>query len=68
MAVGAPAHAVGLAFTVASERVNLALGYWAYTAAMPRIPVLEVGLAPFAQWIVIPLAAFAWLKRLQRVK
>jgi hypothetical protein len=65
VAVGALTLALGLAYTVVSEHVNLALAYWAYTAAMPQLPFLEVGLAPFAQWIVIPLAAFAWLKRLQ---
>lgn len=66
--VGALTLAIGLAFTVVAERVNLALGHWAYTAAMPRIPVLRVGLTPFTQWIVIPLAAFAWLRHLQRIK
>lgn len=67
VAVGALTLALGLAFTVDSERVNLSLGYWAYTPAMPRLPFLQVGLGPLAQWIVIPLAALAWLKRIQRV-
>jgi hypothetical protein len=53
--------AVGLAVTVALEYLNVyALGRWAYGPSMPR--VLGVGLAPLAQWLVVPLLSL-WLAR-----
>ena len=55
--------AVGLGYTVASERVDLALGHWTYAASMPIVPVLDVGVSPLAQWIVVPLGAFWFLSR-----
>ena len=50
-------------FARASEYINLARGNWAYSPWMPLLPWLEVGLAPMAQWIVVPLAAWRWAKR-----
>ena len=54
---------LALAFTVHSERSNLARGSWAYSAWMPVLPWVEVGLAPLAQWIVVPLLAWWWANR-----
>lgn len=52
---------LGATYTVLSEWVNAeVLGKWAYSAKMPRLPWLGTGLAPFAQWFVVPLAGF-WL-------
>lgn len=53
--------AVGLVLTVVLEIVNVqALGRWTYGPRMPR--VLGVGLAPLAQWLLVPLAVL-WLTR-----
>jgi hypothetical protein len=46
---------LGLAYTVGSEWVNVAIrGTWAYTEWMPRLPPLGTGLAPALQWLVLP--------------
>lgn len=62
-AVAAAAIAIGLGYTVYSERLNLARGAWAYTETMPTLPWLGTGLAPLAQWLVIPVASLAWACR-----
>lgn len=44
---------VGFAVTVALEYLNVyRLGRWSYAPAMPQ--VLGIGLAPIAQWLVVP--------------
>lgn len=61
IAVAALAIAIGLAYTVFSEWLNIVVREsWAYSDLMPVIPVIDAGLSPVAQWIVIPLAGF-WL-------
>jgi len=51
-------------YTVFSEWLNTEIrGSWAYSELMPVIPVLDTGLSPLAQWIVIPIAAFWWARR-----
>ena len=37
---------------------------WAYAERMPVIPLLEVGLSPLLQWIVVP-PLIVWLVRRQ---
>lgn len=51
--------AAGFGYTVYSEHVNTARGAWGYSAFMPVLPGLGIGLAPMAQWVVVPLLAFA---------
>lgn len=47
----------GILATVISERVNVhILQSWSYNELMPIIPLVNVGLMPFLQWVVIPLA------------
>lgn len=54
----------GVAYTIFSEWLNTEVrGSWAYTASMPQLPFLGTGIAPLAQWIVVPLAAFWWSRR-----
>lgn len=54
---------LGLAYTVFSEWLSTSVrGSWAYTAAMPIVPILGTGLSPALQWIVVPAASFAWAK------
>jgi hypothetical protein len=46
---------LGLGYTVASEWVNVDIrGSWGYAAAMPRVPWIGTGLAPFIQWVLLP--------------
>jgi hypothetical protein len=63
---------LGLGYTVVSEWVNVDLrSGWAYDPAMPRVPLLGTGLAPFVQWSVLPsVIAFvsATLLRGRRVR
>jgi len=53
----------GLGYTVHSERLNLARGAWAYSDLMPTLPWLGTGLAPVAQWLLLPVLALAWACR-----
>lgn len=46
---------LGAGYTVFSEWVNTILREsWEYAPAMPIVPLLEVGLTPLLQWLVIP--------------
>ena len=55
---------IGVAYTVFSEWLNVTVrGSWDYASAMPRIPPFGTGLSPLLQWIIVPVAAFAWAKR-----
>ncbi len=59
--------AFALGYGVFSEWLNIEVrGSWAYRDLMPVIPVIETGLSPFLQWLVIPLAAFRWAARPSR--
>lgn len=58
---------LAVAFTVLSERINLAQGNWAYSAWMPVLPWIKVGLAPVLQWIIVPLVAWRWAHRQRRL-
>ena len=44
----------GLLLTIAFEWRVAGNGEWVYAPAMPIVPILQVGLAPLAQWIVVP--------------
>lgn len=52
---------VGIGYTVFSEWLNIVVREaWAYSELMPIVPVIDAGLSPLLQWIVIPGLAFAW--------
>jgi hypothetical protein len=54
----------GLGYTIFSEWLNIVVRKsWAYSDLMPVIPVIDAGLSPVAQWIVLPLAGFWWARR-----
>ena len=54
----------GLGYTLFSEWLNIVIrAAWAYSDLMPIIPVIDAGLSPVLQWIVIPLVAFWWAAR-----
>jgi len=62
--VGTIAISSGLLYTVFSEWFNTTVRHtWSYTTAMPVIPVLEVGLTPLLQWVVVPFFAFGTAAR-----
>jgi hypothetical protein len=52
-----------VSYTVLSERLNLSRGSWTYSSWMPVLPWIGVGLAPLAQWVLVPLATFCWSLR-----
>ena len=58
--VAAAAIALGIIWSVFSEWLNVSVrGNWAYSASMPRLPLLGTGFAPLAQWLIVPAVAFA---------
>jgi len=52
--------ALGLVYTSFSELVNLGRDTWAYSELMPLVPGTAIGVAPLAQWLILPTAAL-WL-------
>jgi len=59
--VGLATVLIGLGYTVFSEWLNIEVRKaWAYRDLMPVIPVINAGLSPIAQWIVLPVIAFWW--------
>ncbi|PKO58544.1 MAG: hypothetical protein CVU23_14915 [Betaproteobacteria bacterium HGW-Betaproteobacteria-17] len=58
---------LGVAYTLPSERINLARGNWAYSEWMPVLPWIKVGLSPVLQWIAVPFAAWGWANRKRSV-
>ncbi len=56
--------AVGVAYTIGSEYVNTVVRRsWSYSEWMPTLPWLGTGLAPLAQWLVVPTFAGAAAQR-----
>ena len=63
-AVAALTIGLGLFYTVFSEWLNIEVREaWTYRDLMPVVPVIETGLSPLLQWLVIPMAAFWWAAR-----
>ena len=51
---------IGLAVTVVFEYLATGVfGRWAYAEAAPVVPVLETGLAPVLQWLLLPPLALS---------
>lgn len=54
----------GIAYTVFSEWLNIVVRKsWAYSEIMPVIPMIDAGLSPVLQWIVIPLFGLWWSRQ-----
>lgn len=50
---------IGVAYTVFSEWLNIVIrAAWAYRDIMPVVPVLDAGLTPLLQWMVVPTLAY----------
>ena len=55
---------LGLAYTIFSEWLNVVVRKsWAYSELMPIVPIVDAGLSPLLQWIVVPLTAFWWVNK-----
>lgn len=56
---------VGASYTVYSEHINTTVrSSWTYTESMPIIPLLDVGLTPVLQWLIVPLLAMELSRRM----
>lgn len=54
----------GVGYTVFSEWLNIVVRRsWAYSSLMPVVPVIDTGVSPIAQWVVIPLMGLWWARR-----
>ena len=54
----------GVAYTIFSEWLNIVVRQsWAYSEAMPVVPLIGVGLSPLLQWLVIPGVAMLVVRR-----
>ncbi len=54
----------GVSYTIFSEYLNTEIRQsWAYTSAMPTIPVFGTGLSPFLQWLILPGLGYWWIGR-----
>ena len=50
---------IGVAYTIGSEYVNTVMRRsWSYSEWMPTLPWIGTGLAPLAQWVIVPSSAF----------
>lgn len=50
---------MGVGYTIFSEWLNITVREaWAYRELMPVVPVIDTGLTPFLQWLVVPTAAY----------
>jgi hypothetical protein len=64
--VAAVTVALGLAYTVYSERLNVEVRRgWAYSDAMPVVPPLGTGLSPLLQWLILPPLGLLWARRIR---
>ena len=57
---------LGTAYTIYSEHLNTARNAWTYSDRMPVLPGLGTGLAPLAQWVVVPVLAFCAMRSAAR--
>lgn len=61
--VAAVATVAGIGYTIFSEWLNLVVRKsWQYSELMPVVPLVDAGLSPLLQWIIVPPASL-WLAR-----
>ncbi len=57
---------LGVLYTIFSEWLNIVIRKsWAYSDLMPVVPVIDTGLSPLLQWIVVPIAGFWFARRIE---
>jgi len=55
---------LGICYTIFSEWLNIEVRKaWAYSELMPVIPIINAGLSPILQWIVIPIVGLVWSRK-----
>lgn len=55
---------IGVSYTIFSEWLNIVIREaWAYRDIMPVFPIIDTGLTPVLQWIIIPITGFWWARR-----
>ncbi len=55
---------LGICYTIFSEWLNIEIRQsWAYSESMPIIPIINAGLSPVLQWIIVPIAGMTWACR-----
>jgi hypothetical protein len=58
---------LGIGYTIFSEWLNIVVrAGWAYSRLMPVVPIINTGLSPLLQWIVVPAFALALARRTAR--
>ena len=61
--VAAVATVFGVGYTIFSEWLNIVVRKsWQYSDLMPVVPIVDAGLSPLLQWVLIPPSAL-WLAR-----
>ena len=51
----------GIAYTIFSEWLNIDIREsWTYSDLMPVIPIINAGLSPVLQWVVLPSIGLLW--------
>lgn len=61
--LAAAATVIGVGYTGFSEWLNTALRQsWTYSDWMPMLPLVDIGVSPLLQWVVVPPMAL-WLAR-----
>lgn len=54
---------LGFIFAVIIEKYALNTHRWSYNDLMPIVPIIEVGLTPILQLVVVPMSALYIIKR-----
>ena len=55
---------IGLVITILFELLATGpLNRWQYDELMPMVPLIGVGAAPVAQWVILPLLQLWFVKR-----
>ena len=54
---------IALGMSIVIERDAVAAGRWHYVSEMPLVPWLGIGLAPAAQWLLLPFLSLAIARR-----
>jgi hypothetical protein len=55
---------LGVGYTIFSEWLNIVIrASWAYSSLMPVVPVINTGLSPLMQWVIVPNLALFFAKR-----
>ena len=68
VAVAVAVVVIGVSYTIWSEYQNTAVRKtWTYTEYMPVLPWIGTGLAPLAQWIMVPLAALIVVRHQSKI-